>query len=292
MPFDYYPIKHEIEIRDFRNVRYKEFKRDFQYKEESHDFWEMVHVDQGTMRVVVNGDAHILTKGQTIFHRPHERHAHMAVDNTAGCMIVVSFSCDSPLMDCLSGRILTLEKASRKILSLFMGEANNVVGEIGVPFSMRPPVDESKIPAGSSQLMQCYWVEFLYSIIRSSNEENTTYLPAPDSRKKNQAFFVDAVLDFIQANVSTQPSLSLLCETFSISRPYLYHMFNENVGTSPIEYWISLKMQEVKRLIRDGKLNITQISERLGYNSIHHFSRMFKRFTGVSPSAYKNSVGN
>ena len=216
----------------------------------------------------------------------------MAVDNTAGCMIVVSFSCDSPLMDCLSGRILTLEKASRKILSLFMGEANNVVGEIGVPFSMRPPVDESKIPAGSSQLMQCYWVEFLYSIIRSSNEENTTYLPAPDSRKKNQAFFVDAVLDFIQANVSTQPSLSLLCETFSISRPYLYHMFNENVGTSPIEYWISLKMQEVKRLIRDGKLNITQISERLGYNSIHHFSRMFKRFTGVSPSAYKNSVGN
>ena len=200
---------------------------EFNYAGESHDFWEMVHVDQGTMRAVVNGDAHILTKGQTIFHRPHERHAHMAVDNTAGCMIVVSFSCDSPLMDCLSGRILTLEKASRKILSLFMGEANNVVGEIGVPFSMRPPVDESKIPAGSSQLMQCYWVEFLYSIIRSSNEENTTYLPAPDSRKKNQAFFVDAVLDFIQANVSTQPSLSLLCETFSISRPYLYHMFNE-----------------------------------------------------------------
>ena len=103
---------------------------------------------------------------------------------------------------------------------------------------------------------------------------------------------MDTVLDFIQANVSAQPSLSLLCETFSISRPYLYHMFNENVGTSPIEYWISLKMKEAKRLIRDGELNITQIAERLGYNSIHHFSRMFKRFTGVSPSAYKNSVGN
>jgi AraC-like DNA-binding protein len=69
-------------------------------------------------------------------------------------------------------------------------------------------------------------------------------------------------------------------------------MFNENVGTSPIEYWISLKMTEAKRLIRNGELNITQIAEHLGYNSIHHFSRMFKRFTGVSPSAYKNSVGN
>ena len=292
MPFSFLPVKQELVIRDFRNVRYKEFKKDFIYKEEAHDFWEMVHVDQGSMRVIVNGKAHILTKGQTIFHRPQELHAHMSVDNTAGCMIVVSFSCDSALMENFCGRILTLEKSSRKILSLFLGEANHLLGEIGIPASMRKPVDQSKIPVGASQLMQCYWVEFLYSIIRCSNAENTTYLPAPDSRKKNQAFFIDAVLDFIQTNVAVQPSLSLLCDTFSISRPYLYHMFNENVGTSPIEYWISLKMTEAKKLIRDGELNVTQIAERLGYNSIHHFSRMFKRFTGVSPSAYKNSVGN
>ena len=292
MPFGFLPVKQEIEIRDFRNIRYKEFNRDFQYKEEAHNFWEMVHVDQGSMRILINVEEHILTKGQTVFHRPHERHAHMSEDNTAGCMIIVSFSCDSPLMESLSGRILTLQKASRKILALFLAEANNVVGEIGVPLSMRPPVDQSKIPVGSAQLMGCYWIEFLYSIIRCSNADNTTYLPNPDARKKSQAFFMDTVLDFIQANVNMQPSLSLLCETFSISRPYLYHMFNENVGTSLIDYWISLKMAEAKRLIRDGELNITQISERLGYNSIHHFSRMFKRFTGASPSAYKNSVGN
>lgn len=292
MPFDYIPIKQEIEIADFRNVRYKEFNKDFRYQEESHDFWEMIHVDQGQIRVIINGVSHVLTKGQTVFHRPHEVHAHMSVDNTAGCMVIVSFSGNSPLMDCLSGRILTLEKPSRKILSLFLGEANNVLGEVGIPVAQRSPVDESSIPAGSTQLMQCYWIEFLFSIIRCSNPGNTTHLPAPDARKKSPDFIVDAVLDFIQVNVAMQPSLTLLCETFSISRPYLYHMFHENVGSSPIEYWISLKMKEAKRLIRDGELNITQIAERLGYNSIHHFSRMFKRFTGVSPSAYKNSVGN
>lgn len=49
-------------------------------------------------------------------------------------------------------------------------------------------------------------------------------------------------------------------------------------------------MRAAKKLIREDNLTITQISERLGYTSIHHFTRMFKRVTGFSPTAYKTSV--
>lgn len=291
MSFEKIPIVPEIDISCFHHVRYLEFKKDFRYKEESHDCWEMIYVDQGMINAKTSGGILTLTKGQALFHAPHELHAHMSVNNTAGCLVVVSFSCDSPALDFFRGRILTLEKASRKILSLFLAESNHVLGEVGIPTSRRPPMDENNIPVGSLQLMQCYWVEFLFSVIRCSNTDNTAALPLPDARKGDQTYFLDAILSYIQANVSSQPSLSTLCDTFSISRPYLYHIFNENVGSSPIEYWISLKMTEARRMIRDGKLNITQISEALGYNSIHHFSRMFKRHFGVSPRAYRNSVG-
>ena len=57
-----------------------------------------------------------------------------------------------------------------------------------------------------------------------------------------------------------------------------------------VEVKRKLKMKEAKKLIREGNHNITQISEILGYSSIHHFTRMFKRVTGFSPTMYKTSV--
>lgn len=64
----------------------------------------------------------------------------------------------------------------------------------------------------------------------------------------------------------------------------------QRTGTSPVDYWISLKIRQAKRLLREDRWNVTQIAGILGYSSIHHFTRMFKRSTGMSPSAYKSSV--
>ena len=58
-----------------------------------------------------------------------------------------------------------------------------------------------------------------------------------------------------------------------------------------MDYWTNLKIKRAKALIRQGGYNITQISEELGYSSIHHFTRMFKRVTGMAPTVYRDSVG-
>ncbi len=43
-------------------------------------------------------------------------------------------------------------------------------------------------------------------------------------------------------------------------------------------------------MIRDEQMNFTQISESLGYSSIHYFSRQFKNITGMTPSEYASSI--
>ncbi|MBO5177778.1 MAG: helix-turn-helix transcriptional regulator [Lachnospiraceae bacterium] len=55
-------------------------------------------------------------------------------------------------------------------------------------------------------------------------------------------------------------------------------------------FGIRQKTIEAKKSIHKDYHNITRISELLGYTSIHHFTRMFKRITGISPTAYKTSV--
>ena len=57
-----------------------------------------------------------------------------------------------------------------------------------------------------------------------------------------------------------------------------------------MDYFIDIKIMEAKRLIRLGELNFTQIAEKLGYTSIHHFSRSFKGKTRMSPGAYEKSI--
>ena len=57
-----------------------------------------------------------------------------------------------------------------------------------------------------------------------------------------------------------------------------------------IDYYLNLKISEAKKLIRTEKYTISQISDMLMFSCIHHFSRSFKRFTGITPSEYKKKI--
>ena len=51
-----------------------------------------------------------------------------------------------------------------------------------------------------------------------------------------------------------------------------------------------MKINYAKQMLRQGELNITEIAEQLGYDSIHHFSKQFKSITGMSPREYAKSI--
>lgn len=291
MAFEFVPVQTEINITGFHSVYYFEFDMDFYHPPEKHDFWEMVYVDYGRINAIVDGVGCELSKGQVIFHQPMESHTHFANEESAGNVVVVAFSCDSPSMAFFNKKIFSLEKPSQKVLSLFLSEAEDAVGGVCRDFENKSPLDFSKAKLGSVQLMQCYLVEFLFSLIRCDKASISPLERTENSRQLAESSLVDSILLYMQNNLNQPPSLATLCNHFSISRTYLCRIFKESVGTSPIDFWISSKIKEAKKLIREGNHNITQISEQLGYTSIHHFTRMFKRCTGMSPTSYKTSVG-
>ena len=57
-----------------------------------------------------------------------------------------------------------------------------------------------------------------------------------------------------------------------------------------MQYCQRLKIDAAKRLIRQKRMNFTEIAESLGYSSIHYFSRHFKKQTGMTPTQYADSV--
>ena len=291
MAFELVPIQTEIAIAGFHSIYYFEFDIDFYHPPETHDFWELVYVDYGRINAIVDGVGCALSSGQVIFHQPMESHSHIGNGQDAGNVVVISFSCDSAIMSFFNRKIFTLEKNSQKILSLFLSESTKALGRICGDYNDTSPLDFSHAPLGSTQLMQGYLAEFLFSLIRSNHTASVTPLEATrDSRQMAENALVNSLSYYMQDNLDQTPSLSTLCECFCIGRTYLCQVFRAVTGDSPIDYWISLKIREAKRLIREGNMNITQIAEALGYSSIHHFSRMFKRVTGLSPTAYKGTI--
>ena len=61
-------------------------------------------------------------------------------------------------------------------------------------------------------------------------------------------------------------------------------------GDTIIHHYLCLKIEEAKRLLRENRLTISEISELLMFESAAYFSRIFKKFVGISPSGYRNSL--
>ncbi|WP_338115778.1 AraC family transcriptional regulator [Paenibacillus monticola] len=67
----------------------------------------------------------------------------------------------------------------------------------------------------------------------------------------------------------------------------LQRLFKDRVRTGPIDYLIQLRLEKAKTMLHQTSIPLNQIAEAVGYLDSYHFSKMFKKYTGVSPSQFK-----
>ena len=109
-------LKSLVSISKIVTIHYYEFDKNFVFDGESHDFWEMVYVDGGRVKVKSGEDECELSQGDVIFHAPNEFHSIRALDSSPN-FFVVSFVCTSPSMECLVGYRTTLDKNLKSFIS-------------------------------------------------------------------------------------------------------------------------------------------------------------------------------
>ena len=100
---------------------------------------------------------------------------------------------------------------------------------------------------------------------------------------------LNTVIKFFNANIAKNPTLQDLCDEFHISKSYVSAVFKKNTKTSPINYFIGMKMKEACKLLRSTTYTVKIIAAELGYRDPYYFSNTFKKVVGVSPLEYRNS---
>lgn len=280
-----------IEINHIYTIHYFEYASDFSYKGEYHDFWELCYVDKGEIMVQADEQQILLKQGNVIFHKPNEFHSLKAANHTAPNIVVISFECHNSAMDFFEKKIFTIDGEERSLLANAINEARLMLDHpLNIP-GQRCLYKKDKIPFGAEQMTKMYIEMFLIHLQRRKCQPNFRKLNISTRIQENaDDYYFESLLNYLEENLDQHLTLQKIAHDNLMSIAKLQKLFKDKTQKGVIEYFSILKVEMAKDMIRLQHYNFTQISEKLGYNSIHYFSRQFKKVTGLTPTEYALSI--
>lgn len=112
-------------------------------------------------------------------------------------------------------------------------------------------------------------------------------------KQKEVRFIPVKILDaisFISVNLNMQLSVSFLAERANLHPDYFSRVFEQYTGSRPAAYINEKRIERAQYLMITSQATYLEIAEMIGFESLSHFSRTFKKLTGESPSVYKRKV--
>lgn len=286
MTFTPVRLDRPLEIQSIYTVHYFEYTSSYAFAGEAHDFWEFLYVDKGNVRVTAGAQHYDLSRGQIIFHAPGEFHALSANGVVAPNLVVVSFPCDSPAMEFFRGHITSVGAKERALLGRIVKESRSIFSTTLSDPTTHIMERRETIPFGSEQLLAASLEELLIRLIRQGDSIPALNQPPPRQMEDR----TQQIIDYLELRLDQSLTIRQICQDNLIGRAQLERCFREQTGGGVIDYFNKLKIDAARRMIREGRLNITQIASQLGFSSVHYFSRRFKTVTGMTPSEYTQSV--
>ena len=100
------------------------------------------------------------------------------------------------------------------------------------------------------------------------------------------------IKNYLDSNYTQNITLDFLAELSYLNKFHLVHTFTKQIGTSPINYLITKRIDESKNLLTTTNFSIRDISSIVGFSNSSYFSHMFKKTTGCSPKEYKTKFAS
>ncbi|MCG8499635.1 MAG: AraC family transcriptional regulator [Firmicutes bacterium] len=125
------------------------------------------------------------------------------------------------------------------------------------------------------------WLQILLSQLI---EENASELLFQTSEQRNE-YYVQKVKDYLVSNYAHVVSMEDISKYMGFNQSYLGAVFKKVTGMTIKQMLIHIRMQKACELLLSG-FSISQVSRSVGYNDPFHFSKMFKKNIGISPSQF------
>lgn len=271
-PFNYSNISSSLDISEIYTKFYQEKGTNYNFSGEKHSYWELTYVDKGELLTTIDGVSYHLKQGDLIFYAPMQFHTQSTFEKISSSYLTINFKMNFNHADLLCNKIFSLQRDSYFIVTRLIEELSN---------------DNLY----SDDLSLCYLKELIIQMLRLDNSHFHSK-PTTHMQQTYENELLNDILLYIDDNIYEKISVSTLCEHFCISTSMLHSLFRKNMNNTAKNYINELKLSKSKELIRNSTHTLSEISEMLGFSSIHYFSKKFKSYFNISPTEYSKSIYN
>lgn len=134
-------------------------------------------------------------------------------------------------------------------------------------------------------VLETLLIELLCALYRDFVEV-TKVNYAPSERRPSSESLFYSIVQYMEQNIIGIRQLKEVSDHFGYAYSYISHIFSQNLNKTLKEYYNDLKISKAREFL-DHNMSVTEVSDMLGYTSIHSFSRFFRQQYGLSPTEYK-----
>ena len=271
-PFNYSNISSSLDISEIYTKFYQEKGTNYNFSGEKHSYWELTYVDKGELLTTIDRVSYHLKQGDLIFYAPMQFHTQSTFEKISSSYLTINFKMNFNHADLLCNKIFSIQRDSYFIVTRLIEELSN---------------DNLY----SNDLSLCYLKQLIIQMLRLDNSHFHSK-PTTHMQQTYENELLNDILLYIDNNIYEKISVSTLCEHFCISTSMLHSLFRKNMNNTAKNYINELKLSKSKELIRNSTHTLSEISEMLGFSSIHYFSKKFKSYFNISPTEYSKSIYN
>lgn len=279
-----------LTIDQLYTIHYYELDKEYCFRGEEHDFWELLYVDKGVAEIWGGNKRYTLQQGEVVFHKPLEYHNIAANGQIAPNIAIISFSSHSPVMSAFNEKIIKLDDKCSHTLSKIISLSDKLLDiNIYLP-DYTPLTFKREVKPYEMQLLKELIEQFLLSLLSIRENSPIRNRIIRSNYDKYEKSILRRIQEVLIDNIYGHVTLEQLSRIVNMSPAHLCTIFKENTGMSIIAYFNQMKIQEAKRLMREEPYTVTQVAQMLGFSTIHYFSRVFKDIANMSPSEYLKSI--
>lgn len=280
-----------INVEKIITIFYMELSKSFSYEGERHDFWEMVYIDKGEMICTADKNRFVLKSGEMTFHKPNEFHNLSGDNSVAPNVSIITFQCKSRAMKYFEGKIFKLDAQEKSLLSMLFSEGLSCYRLMDERNPLlQKLVEMDSAPYGSSQMTKNLLEVFLIRLCRHTDVITKNMRRSVVIDGVDVPYQAKEIVDFLRGNLYNKIAIQDVVRHTGKSESTVKALFAQYRSNGIMQYYNSLKIKEARRLIREGRYNMAQISDMLHFDNPQYFSKCFKKFTNMTPREYKASI--
>lgn len=242
----------------------------------SHTFYELYYLRKGERVYFINGKVYTAKSGDIIVINPHDVHRTTSSSVPEFERVLINFTHHFVFRgkETENVPLLPFRQGSRLIRFPVQEQANTEQ----LIFEMLRECKEGR--PGHTLYVKALLTKLLIQIYRQSFEVNAEF-DSPMHEK------ISKIATYLNQHYQEELTLEKIAAQFYISPSYLSRIFKKITGFHFSEYVQAVRMREARRLLIESELKILHIAENVGFHSIAHFNKTFKKMTGISPTQFR-----